>query len=166
MTTQEFNRNITNLRPKLTLFASAFVSIGTATPEDLVQDAIIKVWAIISSGNEARNIEALLVKVLKNVCIDYSRLKKNSNNEQVQNDVLDECSPSPQKILELRDKVGMLRRTMALLPIEQQIAMRLRVVMAYDYKQISSILDTSEGNVRVLISRARLTLRDKLTELD
>jgi RNA polymerase sigma-70 factor (ECF subfamily) len=48
------------------------------------------------------------------------------------------------------------------LPREQMLAIRLRDVMGYEMSEIAVILDTSEGNVRTLLSRARQKLREKL----
>ena len=42
------------------------------------------------------------------------------------------------------------------------LAVRLRDVMGYEMEEIARILETSEGNVRTLLSRARQKLREKI----
>ncbi len=77
MTPQEFNIVVGKLRPRLINFASGFVKDGASTADDMVQEAIIKLWKS-NEIQEVRNPEALTMHILKNVCLDYLKLKKNS----------------------------------------------------------------------------------------
>ncbi|MDD2584803.1 MAG: sigma factor, partial [Bacteroidales bacterium] len=63
MTGKEFNIIITKLRPRLIGFASKFVKGGPSTPEDMVQEAIIKLWKSNELQKE-RNPEALTIQIL------------------------------------------------------------------------------------------------------
>jgi RNA polymerase sigma-70 factor (ECF subfamily) len=65
--------------------------------------------------------------------------------------------------MEGKDKLGVLRKCMESLPHDQMLALRLRDVMGYEMEEIAKILDTSEGNVRTLLSRARKKMKEKLT---
>ena len=51
-------------------------------------------------------------------------------------------------------------QTLKLLPTDQQEAVVLRIIQGYDNKKIAQILNTTEGNVRQLQSRAFKKLRN------
>ncbi len=160
MTNQEFNIVVEKLRPKLLYFANGFVKEGAATADDMVQDAVLKLW---NSKNidEVRNAEALTIQILKNVCIDYLRLKKNNNEEIKPNFfALSECDPY--KTLERKDDLRNIKDCLAELPDDQMMAVRLRDIMGYKMNEIAHIIGTTEVNVRTLLSRARQKLREKI----
>jgi RNA polymerase sigma-70 factor (ECF subfamily) len=160
MTNQEFNIVVEKLRPKLLNFANGFVREGAATADDMVQEAVIKLW---NSKNldEIRNPEALTIQILKNVCIDYLRLKKN-NNESIKPNYTTFAEYDPLTTLERKDQFKNLKSYIDELPYDQMIAIRLRDIMGYEMSEIAHIIGTTEVNVRTLLSRARQKLREKL----
>lgn len=160
MTSQEFNILVGRLRPRLVHFANGFVKGGAATAEDMVQEAVIKLWRS-NELQEIRNPEALTVQILKNVCLDYIKLKKNNMDALNPNfRVYTEIDPSA--ALESKDEMCNINGYLAQLPEDQMLAVRLRDIMGYEMEEIAHILGTSEGNVRTLLSRARQRLREKL----
>ena len=160
MTEQEFNILVQRLRPKLINFAGGFVKTGAATAEDMVQDAVIKLWRT-QEIQEVKNHEALTLHILKNVCIDYLRLKKN-NTESLNVNVNHKLTEDPVTALESKDQFAFLRGCIDTLPSDQMLAVRLRDIMGYEMEEIAVILETTEGNVRTLLSRARQKLREKI----
>jgi RNA polymerase sigma-70 factor (ECF subfamily) len=160
MTEQEFNILVQRLRPKLINFAGGFVKTGAATAEDMVQDAVIKLWCT-QEIQEVKNHEALTLHILKNVCIDYLRLKKN-NTESLNVNSTHKLTEDPVAALERKDQFAFLRGCIDTLPSDQMLAVRLRDIMGYEMEEIAVILDTTEGNVRTLLSRARQKLREKI----
>ena len=160
MTEQEFNILVQRLRPKLINFAGGFVKTGAATAEDMVQDAVIKLWRT-QEIQEVKNHEALTLHILKNVCIDYLRLKKN-NTESLNVNSTHKLTEDPVAALERKDQFAFLRGCIDTLPSDQMLAVRLRDIMGYEMEEIALILDTTEGYVRTLLSRARQKLREKI----
>jgi len=160
MTEQEFNILVQRLRPKLINFAGGFVKTGAATAEDMVQDAVIKLWRT-QEVQEVKNHEALTLHILKNVCIDYLRLKKN-NTESLNVNSTHKLTEDPVAALERKDQFAFLRGCIDTLPSDQMLAVRLRDIMGYEMEEIAVILETTEGNVRTLLSRARQKLREKI----
>ena len=160
MTTQEFNITVEKLRPKLLNFANGFVKEGAATADDMVQDAVIKLW---NSKNleEVRNPEALTMQILKNVCIDYLRLKKNKS-ESIKPNYIAFTDYDPYTALEKKDQFQNIKSYLDELPKDQMIAVRLRDIMSYEMIEIAQIIGTTEVNVRTLLSRARQKLRERL----
>ena len=162
MTDQEFNIVVEKLRPKLLFFANGFVKEGAATADDMVQDAVIKLWNS-KITDEIRNPEALTMQILKNVCIDYLRLKKN-NNEEIKPNFIGFTDSDPYALLEKKDRLRNVQCYIEGLPADQRMAVRLRDIMGYEMDEISQIIGTSEINVRTLLSRARKKLREKLLQ--
>lgn len=160
MTSQEFNILVGRIRPKLVNFAGTFVKAGPATAEDMVQDAVIKLWKA-RDIEEIKNPEALTLHILKNVCLDYLKLKKN-NTEQLNTNMFRIGTDDPSSALEHKDQFAYIKSCMESLPFDQMLAVRLRDVMGYEMEEIARILETSEGNVRTLLSRARQKLREKI----
>ncbi|MHC1779482.1 MAG: RNA polymerase sigma factor [Bacteroidales bacterium] len=160
MTPQEFNIVVSKLRPRLINFASGFVKDGASTADDMVQEAIIKLWKS-NEIQEVRNPEALTMHILKNVCLDYLKLKKNSM-ESLNPNFRIYTDSDPSSSIERKDEVCSINSYLSILPNDQMIAVRLRDIMGYEMEEIAKILDTTEGNVRTLLSRARQKLREKL----
>lgn len=148
------------LRPRLIHFANGFVKGGAATAEDMVQEAVIKLWRS-NELQEIRNPEALTVQILKNVCLDYIKLKKN-NMEALNPNFRVYTENDPSVALESKDEMCNINVYLAQLPEDQMLAVRLRDIMGYEMDEIAHILGTTEGNVRTLLSRARQRLREKL----
>lgn len=162
MTNQEFNIVIEKLRPKLLHFAKGFVKDGAATADDMVQDAVLKLW---NSKNldEVRSPEALTIHILKNVCIDYLRLKKN-NTEGIKPNFQAFSEQDPHITLEKKDHFQYIQGYIEELPKDQMMAVRLRDIMGYEMNEIAQIIGTTEINVRTLLSRARQRLREKIQD--
>ncbi len=160
MTTQEFDIVVNRLRPRLINFASGFVKDGASTAEDMVQEAIIRLWKS-NEIQEVRNPEALTHHILKNVCLDYLKLKKN-NTDPLNPNFRVYTESDPLEIVESKDEMCNINSYLSSLPNDQMLAVRLRDIMGYEMEEIAKILETSEGNVRTLLSRARQKLREKL----
>ncbi len=160
MTAEELKKLSLQLRPRLINFAKGFVKDGASTPEDMVQEAIIKLW-MSSQVQQVRNPEAMTTHILRNVCLDYLKLKKN-NTDGLNSNMRVFDSQDPADILESKDEMCRIQRHLDSLPREQMLAVRLRDVMGYEMSEIAVILDTSEGNVRTLLSRERQKLKEKL----
>lgn len=160
MTTKEFNITVEKLRPKLMHFANGFVRTGAHTAEDLVQEAVLKLWKS-QDAYQIRNAEALTMQILKNVCLDYLKIKKNISEELPPNIRIYNDS-DPLLAVEQRERVARVRDLISALPPDQMLAVRLRDVMGYEMSEIAEMIGTTEGNVRTLLSRARQKLRDSL----
>ena len=160
MTLSEFEILIGRMSPRLTFFAKGIIGMGAATAEDMVQEAVIKLWGLIEK-EDVKNPDAMLWRILKNNCLDYIKLKKNSV-DKLDDKLNGYAEESPLKDIEAKENFMIVHRAINALSEEQMMAVRLRDIMGYEMCEIAVILDTSEGNVRTLLSRARKNLREKL----
>ena len=63
------------VRPKLLAVVRKYLRVADASEdaEDIVQEALVALWGFVSRGMEPRNIEALAVRITKNICVDHYR---------------------------------------------------------------------------------------------
>lgn len=162
MTQREFEREIFRIRPVLLQFARSFNIGGASNAEDMVQEAVMRVWLSILGGEVVRSIEALTKRVLRNVCLDYLRLKKNNLNSSDIDSVNKIDSNDPNRQLEIKEEFTRIVDFIRTLPMDQQICIRLKDIMGFENWEIADILDTTEVNVRTLLSRGRKSIRDNM----
>ena len=48
------------------------------------------------------------------------------------------------------------------MPVQQQLIIQLRDIEQYEFKEIAEVLEMKETAIRVALSRARKTLKEKL----
>ena len=99
----------------------------------------------------------------KNFCLDRLKSKQAGNLKLVHSNYKDE-TVSVQRQLEAEDSVSWVERIMEELPEQQKMVLQLRDVEDYDFEEIAQMLDMKPTAVRVTLSRARKTVREKLQE--
>lgn len=133
--------------------------------EDAVQEAFIKLWMKRDELDKYKNIEAFAVTMTKNLCIDMLRSKKapmSELNEEFQSSHFE----TPEQSYEKNETFNQIRQAIDTLPENQKIAIQLRDIEGYEMDEIAKILDTSIGNIRVILSRARNTVKDRLIRIN
>ena len=63
------------VRPKLLAVGREELRVADASEdaEDIVQEALVALWGFVRRGMEPRNVEALAVRIAKNICVDHYR---------------------------------------------------------------------------------------------
>ena len=143
------------------------ITLNRAEAEDIVQDTLIKVWNRREEWNAIDSIEAFSLTVCRNLSLD--RIKKKGNDNDSLEDVKSAeplASSNPQDRMIQTDKVRLIRQIVDGLPEKQRSCMQLRDFEGKTYKEIASVLDISEEQVKVNIFRARQTVKQKYLKLD
>ncbi len=130
--------------------------------EDATQEILLKLWNNSKKIGEYNNVEAFSMTMTKNFCLDRLKSKQASNLKIVHSNYTDDHT-SLQKQVEAKDSVDWVSKIMEALPEQQKIIVQLRDIEAYDFAEIAEMLDMNETAVRVNLSRARKTIREKLT---
>ncbi len=159
MTEKEFNKKIFQIRPKLLRFASGFNIEGAATPEDMVQDAISKAWVLFSQKNKINRLDNFLFSILKNLCLDYLKLKKNSSCSLNDINTISDLKQNGSEYQDIKEDANIVKSIIETLPTEQQMIVKLRDMLGYEFKEIAETMKISEGNARVLLSRSRKNIK-------
>ncbi|RTE53122.1 RNA polymerase sigma factor [Arenibacter aquaticus] len=131
--------------------------------EDATQEIILKLWEKKKAMVGYNNVEAYAMMMTKNFCLDRLKSKQAGNLKLVHSNYSDD-SVSLQRQVEVRDSLGWIEKIMQELPEQQKIILQLRDVEQYEYDEISKLLEMSPTAVRVALSRARKTVREKLME--
>ncbi len=71
---------------------------------------------------------------------------------------------SLQKQVEAKDSLSWVEKIMEELPEQQKMVLQLRDVEEYDFDEIGELLNMKPTAIRVTLSRARKTVREKLMQ--
>lgn len=161
MDVDSFKRLFLPLHPKLFRIAYALVE-NKADAEDILQDAYYKLWSRRNELADIQNPEAFCVTLVKNLCLDYLRSPRaNRHDEDVTEAVTISTDSSPDKELEMQDKVEHIRHLISRLPEKQRQVIRLRGIDDCSMDEIEQITGLNAVNIRVLLSRARKIIREQ-----
>lgn len=143
------------------------ITLNRFEAEDIVQDTLIKVWNRRSDWNDIDSIEAFSLTICRNLSLD--RIKKKENNNDSLEDVKGAeplASSNPQDRMIQTDRVGLIKQIVDSLPEKQRSCMQLRDFEGKSYKEIATILDITEEQVKVNIFRARQAVKHKYMKID
>ncbi|TDT45547.1 RNA polymerase sigma-70 factor (ECF subfamily) [Maribacter spongiicola] len=158
----EFLNIVLPFKDKLYRLAKRLL-VSTEEAEDATQEILIKLWSKKNKMESYNNVEAFAMTMTKNFCLDRLKSKQAGNLKLVHSNYTD-ASTSLQSELEAKDSINWVERIMAELPEQQKMVLQLRDVEQYEYEEIEKLLDMKPTAIRVALSRARKTVREKLME--
>lgn len=162
MTQAEFLDIVMPFKDKVFRLAKRLL-VSQEEAEDATQEILIKLWRNKQKIQEYNKVEAFSMTMTKNFCLDRLKSKHAQNLKIVHSNYQDK-NVSLQKQVELNDSVDWVSKIMEELPEQQKIILQLRDIEQYEFSEISKMLDINETAIRVSLSRARKTLREKLTK--
>lgn len=164
----QINELIEILTPyKNKMFRYAYSIIGSRfEAEDIVQEAMIKIWKKMDKFEEIDNKEAWVITIVRNLAIDKVRARKKKQTSDI-NDYfhISDKSPSPDIKLEQKDAVKKVSEIMNSLQDTQREIITLRDIEGYTYQEIADIMELKVDQVKVYLFRARKILREKLAPI-
>lgn len=150
------------------LFAIAYRMVGSAMDaEDIVQDAWLRYQKLTTPLD---NPSAFLRKIVTNLSLDYLKSAKVQREQYIGEWLPEPIATdiaSPADLLHKAEtiSVAFLVVLETLSPLERAVFI-LREAFDYDYKEISEILDKSEGACRKIYSRAKQHIHDNRPRFD
>jgi RNA polymerase sigma factor (sigma-70 family) len=133
---------------------------------DVVQDVFMKLSQHLATLDPER-LAPWLFTVCKNRALDHQRKHQRITVMDVQTlDLEVSDSPRPGDEMQSRETAAALRDLIDELPQRQREAVRLKFIAGLDYKEISTAMETSIGNVGYLIHHGVQALRLKWQELE
>lgn len=129
--------------------------------EDAVQELYLRIWKSHANLTDLKSPAAYGMSLLKNICIDRIRRREIRKHEFLDVGTPDH-SPPPERNLDSKDLLKKVQEEIGRLPEKQAEVMKMMFLEDLDYKEISRRTGLSQVHVRVLISTARKTLRQKL----
>jgi RNA polymerase sigma-70 factor (ECF subfamily) len=131
--------------------------------EDIVQETYIKLWNKREDMDAIENTEAFAIIVLRNICLDYLRHTKNDRHAGYETDIPEVVSLSEQ--IELQDEANRVKLLINKLPDQQKLIMMMKHWDGYSDEEIEQATGISPGNIRVILSRARKTIREQFVKI-
>jgi RNA polymerase sigma-70 factor (ECF subfamily) len=160
MKQQEFLNIISPFKDKVFRIAKRLL-VSTEEAEDATQEVLIRLWNKKEGLNKYNSIEALAVTMTKNYCLDQLKSKRASNLKLVHSNYSDK-QPRIDKQVEDKDSWSWVEKIMNNLPKQQRLIVQMRDVEEYEFSEIAEALEMNETAVRVALSRARKTIKEKL----
>jgi len=161
MTQTEFLNIVLPFKDKVFRLAKRLL-VSREEAEDATQEVLLKLWNNKLKIAEYKNVEAFSMTMTKNYCFDKLKSKQAQNLKIVHSNYEEKNTPL-QKQVEFNDSVSWVAKIIAELPEQQKMIIQLRDIEDYNFDEISKMLDMSNTAVRVALSRARKTIREKLT---
>ncbi|MBO4564516.1 MAG: RNA polymerase sigma factor [Bacteroidaceae bacterium] len=123
--------------------------------EDLLQDTYLKLWQKRDDLPPDAQTEAYLITLMRNLYRDQRRLKSNIVHETYEPDKSYEPYEAEEEVLDNRAE---LQELIEKLPDKQRAVMKAHIVEDKTYEEIERDTGLSNGNIRVIISRAKQTI--------
>ena len=162
MKTISFQTDILPLKNELYRMALR-ITMNAEEAEDVVQETMMKVWSRRDQWNQIDSIEAFCLTICRNVSLDKVRRMDNQTQSlDAAYDPKDQgVASNPEEQAIQSDRVRLVRQMINQLPEKQRSCMQLRDMEGKSYKDIATVLDITEEQVKVNIFRARQTIREK-----
>ena len=156
MTNEEFEISMQRLRPVLLVEAKRYLG-NTDEAEDMVQDAMMRLWQMCAQLKSPVNGLARIL--VRNLCLDTIRRRK--PREEIVS-LPSMVSNEDSERME-HERIERMMTIVEGLPNVPQTILRLRHMEGMEMKDIARLLQMEEAAVRKALSRARQTVREKLT---
>ncbi|WP_291118147.1 RNA polymerase sigma factor [Flavobacterium sp. UBA6135] len=161
MNQNEFVTIIQPFKDKMFRLAKRLL-VSTEEAEDATQEVLVKLWNKNQELKQFNSIEAMAMTITKNYCLDQLKSKRASNLKIVHNNYTDREAGLQQRI-EDQDTLSWVEKIINELPEQQKIIIQMRDIENCEFEEIATILEMNETAVRVALSRARKTIREKIT---
>lgn len=157
----EFKQRFLPLQ-RVMYFIAFRVSGSAQEAEDAVQEAFLRLWTSRNRLPQMDSPEAYCTTLVRRICYERHRQK---HAQVVSIDTAKPVAPTSDDIEERIDRsqmTAMVKAIIKLLPEQQRLVITLHDVDGHDNSEVAAITGLSEVNVRVILSRARKTVRDRL----
>lgn len=155
---QDFKSKIFPLKSKLYRFARWLLQ-NNEDAEDMVQEVFMKLWTMRETLGQYNSLEALALKMTKNMCLN--KLKANKKNlVDIGQQNLPASTTTPDRELEHSHTAHTLTQIIQSLPHQQRLVVQLREVEELEIEEIARITELTENNIRATLSIARKRIRE------
>ena len=133
--------------------------------EDMVQEVYMKLWNKRDALPDVQDVEAYCVTLTKNMCIDRLRMAEVEKEDVDEVPTMLAAIDDVEAQVERRDAVEQVKQIIETLPEHQQQVITLRDMEDCSFEEIVEQTGLTAVNIRMLLSRARKTIRERLKKL-
>jgi len=134
-----------------------------ALAEDIVQDALLRVWTNAPRWRPEAAFRTWLYRVVVNLCLNAKRRAGDLPLDAA--DHVADPAPGADLQLDARERDRRVATEIGALPERQRAAIVLSYQEGLSNAEVAAVLDTSVSGVETLLVRARRTLRTRLGEI-
>ncbi len=160
-----FRDNILPLKDKMFRLALR-ITLDRAEAEDIVQDALIKVWHKRDEWAQIDSIESYCITIVRNLAIDRSQKMEAKNTELTPETQEMPDALTPDMLFEQDEQIQLIHRSISKLPEKQRTVVQLRDIEGKNYKEIARILGITEEQVKVNLFRARQRIKAEINGIN
>ena len=136
--------------------------------EDIMQEAFITAVKELDKLENTENFGAWLKRIVVNKSIEIYKKNISKNESEIDDKLyklesIDSCND---KALETKTKYENVLNAMSELKDNYGTLLNLNLIEGYDYDEICEIMSISYSNCRTMMSRAKDSLRKKLSEME
>lgn len=164
MQIKEFNDIVARLQDKMLRVAYRIVK-SQEEAEDVVQDALVKIWKVREKISTVENVDAYCMMITRNIGIDKLRSRKMETSDIDNHYDIKAKTANPERLSIVRDQLSHIRKVIDDLPENHKTVLELRDIEGYSYKEVSEITGYSIDKVKVYLHRARLKLKEQIRSL-
>lgn len=147
------------MRPALLRMAVRYME-NSDEAEDVVQDALLKLWFLREKLDQYRSVEALAIVVIKHLCINRLRgvrIEKVDLNQGIS--IGGDENPEMKLIAE--ERMQEILEVLSGLPNLQQSILRMKHIEGFEVEEIARLTGSTPIAVRTNLSRARQKVREQ-----
>lgn len=137
------------VRPQLLTVARRY--LGDDNAEDVVQDALLRLWQMV--GEVRRPMDALASVLTRNLCISQLRRQRCPSGLSEENITSEDSDYADD------ERLSRMLAIIETLPSLQQTILRLRHIEGMEMKDIATLIGSNEVAIRKALSRARQAVR-------
>ena len=126
--------------------------------EDVAQEALLRLWNYCERLSADRNLEALAVKVAKNVCVDLYK-NRNTYEDEITSDIASPPSQSADAELHAKEVQQKIDEAMERLNPRERDLLKARQFEGKSAEEISEQTGIPKSSVKSMISTARKKLK-------
>lgn len=129
---------------------------------DAVQISMMKLWENRKKLGEYKHLKAFVFTVVRNTCLDELKRKKA--------DSFDEFEAIQKQVTETNnydniEAVELVKKLVNELPDGQKEVLQMRDIDGLEFNEIAEIMNCDLPYIRVLLSRARKNIKEKLIKI-
>lgn len=165
MTREEFDSRVYSLHNAM--YGAALTMLRDEDEAaDAVQDALLSLWELRDRLDSIENLEGYCLTACRRKAFDRLRRSQASPLERMA-DYFDACDTAitADRDIDARNNLDILKHAIEQLPENQKTAITLSAFNSLDNDEIAARMGLTEGNVRVLLFRARKKLRNLFLQL-
>ena len=156
--TEAFGLLVKTHQRRLVRFATRLLGDAEAA-EDAVQETFLRLWRLRARYQPRGCLEHLLLRIARNICLDYARLTRPMATFPEEQPDLES---SPEAAAQANGMAEAVEQAVQALPEEQRAVFVLSQYEGLSYREIAEILECPEGTVASRKHLAVQSLRRRL----